>query len=446
LSLVTAFFIIVRVFGMMRDKDGLGEGTALRSCVARKVRGASWESVAHLARRLFLIKLVAVLLIASLAGAGCRRGLLDKRSVTPRSLRDVPAQRLAYNFQADVGTPQGVSETAVTNARLDSVQKDFDERRKDDALVRTVTSPDGQRVLALYETGDTEPNTFRIDMYGVTGNFLRNVTPPEMAGVFVATVAWSPDGNYIAFMARRSVAALGPSTSPDSITDEPQPSASVAPVFAPVQTFSTEQIYVCNRDGFDLKPITSRDGLIYFYLAWSPDSTALAALACTENEWNTRSAELLPAGRPRLVSAAGQERLLDDRSTDVLPVWSPDSSKVSTAFETEVAIYDAVTDSPTSARIALREPLVAASADYDEKNLKKKPGNKSDGSSGQQSGALPVSFNPVVRLEWQRPETLFIETGFLRIYANEPVSNYLRWHKLSLSVQAAQLSLKVRGE
>jgi hypothetical protein len=47
----------------------------------------------------------------------------------------------------------------------------------------------------------------------------------------------------------------------------------------------------------------------------------------------------------------------------------------------------------------------------------------------------------VVRLEWQRPETLFVETGFLRIYANEPVSNYLRWHKLALSVQSAQLSL-----
>jgi hypothetical protein len=211
-----------------------------------------------------------------------------------------------------------------------------------------------------------------------------------------------------------------------------------------VQSFNTEQIYICNRDGFDLKPLTTRDGLIYFYLAWSPDSTGLVSIACTENEWNARPAELLPAGRPRLVNTSGQERLLDDRLTDVLPVWSPDSSKVSTAFETEVAIYDALTDSPTSARIPLREPLLAASSDYDEKNLKKKPGNKSgEAASKPQTGALPVSFNPVVRLMWPRPETLYLETGFLRIYANEPVSNYLRWHKLGLSMQATQLSLKI---
>jgi hypothetical protein len=432
----------MRVLAMMRER--VGESAAPGGGVARWLRCDYKKSVARLARQLFLVKLLALLLIASLAGAGCRRGLLDRRSVTPRSLRDVPAQRLAYNFQADAAAPPGVSDSPVTNTRLDTVQKDFDERRKDDALVRTITSPDGQRVLALYETGDTEPNTFRIDMYGVSGNFLRNVSPPELAGVFAGTVAWSPDGNSIAFIARRSVAAQAPPATPDDLANMPQPSASVAPVFAPVQTFSTEQIYISNRDGFDLKPVTSRDGLIYFYLAWSPDSTALVALACTENEWNSRSAELLPAGRPRLVYIGGQERLLDDRSTDVLPVWSPDSSKVSTAFETEVAIYDAVTDSPTNARLPLREPLLAASADYDEKNLKKKPGNKSGAaSSGQQAGALPVSFNPVVRLNWQRPETLYVETGFLRIYANEPVSNYLRWHKLDLSMQATQLSLQL---
>lgn len=406
------------------------------------MRGTRGRKARRFVRRAFLLKLCALVLIASVGGAGCRKGLLDKRSVVPRTLRDVPAQRLAYKFQPDAGVPPGVSDSADKMARMETVQRDFDERRKDDALVRTVASPDGQRVLALYETGDTEQNTFRIDMYGAAaGQFLRNVSPPELAGVFAATVAWSPDGNYIAFIARRSGAAQPSATQPDAVTDAPEPSASVAPVFAPVQTFGTEQIYICNRDGFDLKPVTTREGLIYFYLAWSPDSTGLAALACTEEEWNARPAELLPAGRPRLINLSGQERLLDDRSTDVLPVWSPDSSKVSTAFETEVAIYDALTDSPTNARIALREPLVAASAEYDEKNLKKKPSGNSGDASSKQTGALPVSFNPVVRLAWPSPETLYLETGFLRIYANEPVSNYLRWHKLDLSMQATQLSL-----
>ncbi|HEX8749258.1 MAG TPA: hypothetical protein VF717_18930 [Pyrinomonadaceae bacterium] len=405
------------------------------------VRGACGSlkaGVAQSARRAFLVKLFALLLIAALAGGGCRTGLLDKKGVVPRTLRDVPAQRLAYKFQADVAAPPGVSETQNTHTRLEAVQRDFDERRKEDALVRTVTSPDGQRALALYETGDTDQSTFRIDMYAAAGGtFLRNVSPPELAGVFVATVAWSPDGNYIAFIARRSSSARpAASQPPGPATTAPEPSASVAPVFAPVQTFSTEQIYICNRDGFDLKPVTTRDGLIYFYLAWSPDSTGLVAMACTEDEWNARPTELLPAGRPRLVNLSGQERLLDDRSTDVLPVWSPDSSKVSTAFEMEVSIYDALTDSPTNARIGLRDPLIAASTDYDEKNLKKKSG---EAASKPQTAALPVSFNPVVRLSWPRAEMLYLETGFLRIYANEPVSNYLRWHKLDLSMQATQL-------
>lgn len=393
------------------------------------------------ARRSLFVKLFALLLIASLFSAGCRKGLLDKRSVAPRSLRDVPAQKLAYNFQADVATPPGISDSQIANTRLEAVQKDFDERRKDDALVRTVTSPDGQRVLALYETGDTAPNTFRIDMYATAGTFLRNVSPPDLAGVFIATVAWSPDGNSIAFIARRSATAQSTAQPPDVLpVAPPAPSESAAPIFAPVQTFNTEQIYICNRDGFDLKPLTARDGLIYFYLAWSPDNSSLVALACTEKEWNSRSAELLPAGRPRLVNTTGQERLLDDGLTDVLPVWSPDASKVATAYGTDVAIYDAVTEMPTSARVALREPLLAASAVYDEKNLKK-PGNKTgETASKPQSGAPPVSFNPVVRLEWARPETLYVETGFLRLYSNEPVSKDLRWHKLDWSVQATQLS------
>ncbi len=422
---------------MKKDKQGRGRHFVYGRLVGRRESAPVTERCSLYFHRLGSIALFAAILIACVYGAGCRSGLLDRRNVEPRTLRDVPAQRLAYKFQADVGPPPGVSEAQAKVERLDAVQRDFDERRKDDALIRTVTSPDGQRVLALYETGETAKSTFRVDMYAAAGHFLRNVSPPELAGLFPATVAWSPDGNYIAFIARRSDAAAQPTPDPSTPLpaqpDPPVPSASVAPAFAPVQTFSTEQIYICNRDGFDLKPITSRDGLIYFYLTWSPESSAVAALACTESEWDSRSAELLPAGRPRLVGLNGQERLLDDRSTDVLPVWSPDASKVATAFDTDVAIYDALTDSPTNAHILLREPLMTASAEYDEKNLKKTAAR-----TGQTS-APPVSFNPVVRLEWQRPETLYLETGFLRIYANEPVSNYLRWHKLDLSMQATKL-------
>jgi hypothetical protein len=87
-----------------------------------------------------------------------------------------------------------------------------------------------------------------------------------------------------------------------SSSGSPAPRAlpSVAPAFAPVTLFTTEQIYIANRDGYDLKPLTSREGLIYFYFSWAPDNHALVALACKENEWAAREKEFKqPSGRPQ---------------------------------------------------------------------------------------------------------------------------------------------------
>ena len=69
----------------------------------------------------------------------------------------------------------------------------------------------------------------------------------------------------------------------------------------------------------------------------------------------------LPTGRPRLIGLDGKERLLDDELTEALPVWSPDSAKVATGFDTDLMLYDAATDKPTQARIRLRDALIAAS-------------------------------------------------------------------------------------
>ncbi|MFN2455782.1 MAG: hypothetical protein ABR577_16350 [Pyrinomonadaceae bacterium] len=402
-----------------------------------------------------VINLIA-LVVCAIAFAGCRSTPEDE-SVLPRSLRDVPAQRLAYRFDADTAQPPKLSADDA-NAKLPAVQADFDARRKDDALLRTVVSPDGQRALALYATGQDEPGEFRIDMYAADGKFLRNLTPPELSGEFAPSVAWSPDGTLIAFIGRRSIASER-QPAPSEITPDaplptdtaPQANASVAPFFAPVAVFKTEQVYVCTRDGFDLKPLTTREGLIYFHLSWAPDAHAIAALACKENEWDAREKEnRTPAGRPRLITLDGRERLLDDELTDVLLVWSPDASKVATAFETDVAIYDAATDAPTGARLPLREPLLVASAAYDEKNAKNKPAKVSGKTSeppaantananATPSNRPPISFNPVVRLEWLQPETLFVETGFVRVYANGPFNSSMRWHTLHLKPQAAQL-------
>ena len=294
-------------------------------------------------------------------------------------MRDVPSRALAFNFQADVDPPQAV--TADEAKIVPAIQDDFDKRHPDFALLRTVVSPDNQRALALYNTADEPSQTFRIDLYSADGTFLRNMTPPDLAVVFQDSVVWSADSSFIAFVGRKSLKAEASPTPAEELAPiaaaspgaSPAPTSSVLPAFAPVKVFNTEQIYLCNRDGYDLKPLTSRDGLIYFALSWAPDSHALAALACKEGEWNAREKELkTPAGRPRVISIDGQERLLDDALAEAPPVWSPDSSKIATGFGVDIGIYDAAGKSPTQARIALRERLLTASAAFDDRRLERR--------------------------------------------------------------------------
>lgn len=373
--------------------------------------------------------------------AGCR-SVIDRQDVRPRVLRDVPARNLAYRLTPDTSPPSTEIEDFD---KFPAIANDFAARRKDEALVRTVTSPDGRRVLALYGGADDPGSTFRIDLYNSDGQFLRNLIPPDLACVFPETVTWSPDGSFINFIARRRpVASPSPTPYEEPVPEPsgspiPSPSTSVAPIFAPVASFYTEQIYICNRDGYDLKPLTSRDGLIYFYFVWAPDGHAMAALACKENEWNERERQgKLPAGRPRLIAQDGTERLLDDGLTDALPVWCPDASKVATAFDTDVAIYDAGGKTPTQGRLPLGEQLIAASVAYDEKTTTKKANANTSTHNANSVPTTPASFNPIVRLDWRRPETLYFQTAYVRVRP-ETINTFQRWHQLSLSAQAAIL-------
>lgn len=387
---------------------------------------------------------ILTVLVTLIFAVGCKSVIDRQEDVRPRVLRDVPARNLAYRLTPDVSPPTNFDDL---NNRVAAVASDFAAKRENDALLRTVVSPDGRRVLALYGTADEPGSNFRIDLYNSDGQFLRNLVPPDLSCVFPETVTWSPDGKFITFIARkRATPSPTPTPPPDLEPDpaaSPVPSPSVGPLFPPVASFHTEQIYICNRDGYDLKPLTSREGLIYFYFVWAPDSQALAALACKEDEWSAREGQYkLPAGRPRLIAPDGAERLLDDGLTEALPVWSPDNSKIATAFDTDVAIYDAGGRTPTQGRLPLGEKLIAASVIYEQRTATRRAGANANAPASPTptpSGAVPPSFNPIVRLEWRTPDALYFQTAFVRLMPNETINTFQRWHLVNLSAQAAIL-------
>jgi len=438
-----------------RRKTDLTESPATKQPAAWKQRQDKQVSAAHYYFRGFFgskdkkTSLLIITILATLiSGVASCTSITQRQDVRPLVLRDVPAQRLAYRFEPDVAAPAEVK-TEDADDKIEAIQIDFNMRRQNDALVRTVRSPDGQRALVLYGIADEPSQEFHIDLYSADGRFLRNLTPPDLACVFPETVSWSPDGNFITFIAHKGVTPTPTPMPPGAIppdtgeTVEASPLPSVAPAFPAVPLFNTEQIYICNRDGYDLKPLTSREGLIYFYASWAPDNHALVAMACKESEWEAREKEFkLATGRPRLITPDGKERLLDDELTEALPVWCPDASKVATAFDTKVMIYDAATNKPTQARIRLRDALIAASKVYEEKNAGgKKKSNNDENKAGESSAvsAIPSSFNPIIRLEWTSPEKLFLETAYVRLMPNDTITTFQRWHMLLLSPQAAVL-------
>jgi len=405
-------------------------------------------------------------------------------------MKEIPAGRLNYLYEADVPAPT-VTEPVPSAQELNAaIQADFDQNRAQEALDKTIASPDGKRNLAVYHRVGDMLSEFRLDMYTSDGRILRNVTADAMAVHFPDTIVWSPNSENVAFVAMvrapqapaatpSSGAAEGvnanTSTTPSNVNTnagvpdaaqnsnaepltQPRPQPPAGP--SNVLTFHTEQIYLANSDGDGLKPITQNDGLIYFYYVWAPDSSALAATAITAREWQFYQAQadgkgesFVPVGRARIVEKNGRERRLDDTLSAVRPVWSPDSSKVAVAFDMQIRVYDAAANSPTQAAIPLRNNLLLSSAAYDKEQARKLQESGVEIDTNQQAApaantetpgasTLPdpntlVSFNPIVALSWPSDDLLYLQTAYIKRMKNEmdSRSSFQRWHRLVFTPQ-----------
>jgi len=393
------------------------------------------------------------------------------------SLSEVPSVRLNYRYEADVPAPE--TTVAASEEKNAAVLADFDQNRPQEQLDRTLTSPDSKRVLAIYHRPTDVQAEFRLDMYSVDGKLLRKVTSDLMAVHFPDTIRWSPDSSTVAFVAMlRGVSnepdstnsasveeSLAPTPAPESNTNsqaalaESEANSNTATLPAQpeaptgIMTFRTEQLYTCNSEGEGTKPITQNEGFIYFYYVWSPDSSMLAALALHSREWaelNRRADAygilFVPQGRPRIVEKTGRERRIDDALTSVQPFWSPDSTKVAVAYDTQIRIYDALGNNPTQAGIPLRNNLLISSQAYDEAQAKalNADANQQPTNTNSAPSTLPdpnklVSFNPIVQLNWTAPELLYFETAYIRRMKNEAdnATSFVRWHRLVLTPQSA---------
>lgn len=439
-----------------------------------------------------LAKLIlAVVLVSSVA---CQKSIFQSPTVAPASLRDVPALRLNFRFEADVPAPPETNQNAQSEERNPAVQADFDQNRQQELLEKTITSPDKQRVLVVYRAINDQPTEFRLDMYLPDGKLLKRITYDGMAVHFPDTIVWSPDSKTIAFVGMIRAGLPGGQAIPTPTPAESQantavnsqantnteanantnanaantnlPAASSTPPIEQPQavlTLGSEQIYICNSDGGELKLLTQNQRLIYFYFVWSPDSSMLAAMATTPQEWRyleyqakeIRGELFVPFGRLRLVEKNGRERLLDDNPTKIRPVWSPDSAKVALAFDTQVRIYDSIGNTPTQAAIPLRNGLLLSSKAFDEELQRKEQGGadantaapaNTDANANQAVSTLPdestlVSFSPIVELRWTENEMLYAQTGYVKQFRNEAenVRSYMRWHRLILSPQATTI-------
>lgn len=435
---------------------------------------------------------IALSVIAVLCFSGCSRSVVVQQPGLPAALSEVPAVRLNYRYEADV-PPTEAAPAPVPTQLNPLVESDFARNRPGDILDKTLASPNNSRVLAVYHQEEDLPAEFRLDMYSSDGLLLQKITADNMAVHFPDTIVWSPDSSSLAFVAMiraaqgekperpvdANVSPVRPSPPASNAADakvpgaDPanasaneasEPAADASPETAPaaptptppvgVLAFRTEQLYLCDSDGGSLKPVTQNEGLIYFYYAWAPDSSALVALAATVREWqyldfqaSRKGEQYIPVGRPRVVERNGRERRLDDGLTAVRPVWSPDSSKIAAAYNTQVRIYDADGSPPSQAAVPLNNSLLLSSQAYDRlQQAQLDPSNTAQDANLSQGSAtmLPdpatlVSFNPIVALEWPEDRILYFQTAFIKRMLKEAdnVTSFQRWHRLIFSPQQA---------
>lgn len=107
-------------------------------------------------------------------------------------------------------------------------------------------SPDGEWIVFTRQDRQEQYEAFHLYLVRPDGSYIKRISTGKLEGF---SPRWSPDGKQIAFQADSGLDAMG---------------------------FQSTHIYVMDREGSNLRQVTTGDHLDDFYPCWSPDGSRIA--------------------------------------------------------------------------------------------------------------------------------------------------------------------------
>jgi Tol biopolymer transport system component len=262
---------------------------------------------------------VAVTVVNPAPGGGVSGGTtftIAVDTIVFQSARDLDGSDAANTnstFNIWIVNPDGSGATALT--KLTAINA---------GCFQPAWSPDGSKVVFVspraLDGSDTANTTENIWVMNADGSGAAPLTKLTTAGIATFNLAWSPDGNKIAFVSSR---ALDGSDA--------------------VNTNFTDNIWIMNADGSGVAPLTRLTAVVkdFFPLpAWSPDGSKIAFSSHravdgsdAANTNSTANIWVMNADGSNLTAVTKLTAHLADNS---LPNWAPDSGKI--AFQSTRAL------------------------------------------------------------------------------------------------------------
>jgi hypothetical protein len=201
-------------------------------------------------------------------------------------------------------------------------------------------SPDGTSIVLVSNRNnmDTQNNNSEVFIYNLQSQSLKQLTDRRIGDIYDSYTIWSPDGGSVAFVASELEGPdliQGPAKihimSVDADVADVNASTTIDPQMDQISSlawspdgqkiaFESEsdgdaEIFVVNVDGTGLQQLTNNEGFLDAYPQWSPDGSQIAFHS--DRDGNTEIYVIT-------IDGLVETRITDDPGSDSAAVWSPD--------------------------------------------------------------------------------------------------------------------------